>query len=497
MEISLVFPNQLYDDHPAIQPGRPVVMVEDPLFFLQFSFHKKKLLLHRASMKRYQQKLESRSIKVFYIDAKKAEACTESLIAWLKSQGFTRIILCDPTDYLLSRRLHRYSTRSGIEIITLESPNFLTSVAEIQAYFGSGRRFLMADFYKFQRKRLQVMVDGNTPVGGKWSFDEDNRKKLPKGLPVPAFKVYNDHPILMEAVQYIEQEFPSNPGSIGEFEFPIDHEGALCVLQDFLHQRFVLFGIYQDAIVNSGRFLFHSVLSSSLNIGLLSPWEVVKAVLEFAGKNQIPLNSLEGFIRQLIGWREYIRAVYILKGVQERTTNYFGFNRPVTAGFWNATTGIAPVDSVISRLLQSGYSHHIERLMIIGNFMLLCEFDPDEVYKWFMSLYIDAYDWVMVPNVYGMSQFADGGIMSTKPYISSSNYVLKMSDFKKGAWSVTWDALFWRFMMVHSSVFEKNQRLSFLLQTFRSMDANKRDAHLQHAEDYLKSLDGHTELRFF
>lgn len=239
------------------------------------------------------------------------------------------------------------------------------------------------------------------------------------------------------------------------------------------------------------------MLSSSINSGLLSPHEVLKSTLEYAQANDIPLNSLEGFIRQLIGWREYVRAVYLLKGVEERTKNYFGFSRPLPAGFWNATTYIDPVDSVVGRLLKKSYSHHIERLMIMGNFMLLLEIDPDEVYRWFMTMYIDAYDWVMVPNVYGMSQFADGGMMSTKPYISSSNYLFKMSDFKKGQWSVTWDALFWRFVVVHADVFENNQRMSFLMRTWAAMDIKKKNGHLAVAGQYLDSLDNYQSGRLF
>jgi len=497
MEIALVFPHQLYEHHPAIVGGRPVILLEEPLYFLQFPYHKKKLLLHRASMKQYQATLELSGSTVFYIEAKSPVAATETLCNWLAEQGYKKVFYCDPTDYLLSRRLQRYSLRAGLELFSIESPNFLTSVAELHQYFGNGRRFFMADFYKFQRKRLQVLMQENTPMGGKWSYDEDNRKKIPKNVSIPSFDVYNDPTILQESIDYVVREFPSNYGNIEDFEFPVDHRGARKLLDDFLHQRFELFGIYQDAIVNKEDFLFHSVLSSSLNSGLLSPLDVLNAVLSYAGKHSIPINSVEGFIRQLIGWREYIRAVYILRGVQERTTNYFGFQRTLPASFWTGTTGIDPVDSVITRLLNSAYSHHIERLMIMGNFMLLSELNPDQVYEWFMTLYIDAYDWVMVPNVYGMSQFADGGLMSTKPYISGSNYLLKMSDFKKGSWSVTWDALFWRFMIVHSRVFESNQRLSFLLRTWQQMDESKRNAHLDHAELYLKSLDRNDTGRLF
>lgn len=245
MEITLVFPHQLYHDHPAISPGRPVMIVEEPLFFLQFPFHKKKLLLHRASMKRYQAQLEARGFRVFYIEAKSGYAETGSLIEWVRENGYRVIYHCDPTDYLLTRRLQRYTRRAELKLVSLESPNFLTSVAELHEYFGTARRFFMADFYKFQRKRLGVLVSHKSPVGGKWSFDEDNRKKIPNNVVIPALKPGAVSSDLREAITYIEREFASNYGDLEAFDFPIDRDGALQLLNEFLQHRFTRFGIYQ------------------------------------------------------------------------------------------------------------------------------------------------------------------------------------------------------------------------------------------------------------
>ena len=225
-----------------------------------------------------------------------------------------------------------------------------------------------------------------------------------------------------------------------------------------------------------------------LNIGLLNPQQIIDKAIQAAIDNEIPLNSLEGFIRQIIGWREFIRIVYEREGTRQRTTNYWRFTRKIPDSFWNGTTGIHPVDTVIKRLLKTGYCHHIERLMVLGNFMLLCEFDPDEVYRWFMEMFIDSYDWVMVPNVYGMTQFADGGLMTTKPYISGSNYLMKMGDWDKGEWTQIWDGLFWRFMHVHRDFFLTNPRLGMLVKTFDKMPEVKRRTHLKNAEEFLKSL---------
>jgi deoxyribodipyrimidine photolyase-related protein len=225
-----------------------------------------------------------------------------------------------------------------------------------------------------------------------------------------------------------------------------------------------------------------------LNVGLIRSQEVIEATLKFAEQKNTRINSVEGFIRQIIGWREFIRGMYEVKGVEQRTKNFWGFNRKIPAAFYDGTTGIEPVDQTIQSVLRMGYCHHIERLMILGNFMLLCEFDPDEVYRWFMELFIDAFDWVMVPNVYGMSQFADGGLMATKPYISGSNYIRKMSNYNNGAWQETWDGLFWRFLHVHRDFFSSNPRLGLLLGTLDRMDASKLDKHLSTAEEFLSTL---------
>lgn len=260
------------------------------------------------------------------------------------------------------------------------------------------------------------------------------------------------------------------------------------MLDDFLKHRFQKYGVYQDAILRQDSFLFHSLLTPALNIGLLTPKEVVDRALKAADKNKVPLNSLEGFIRQVVGWREFIRGVYVHAGRKQRTVNYWKHTRKIPETFWTGETGIEPVDVVIRRVLKTAYAHHIERLMILGNFMLLCEFDPDEVYRWFMELFIDAYDWVMVPNVYGMSQFADGGVMATKPYISSSNYVLKMSNFKKGPWCEIWDGLFWRFVDKHKKFFAANPRLNMMNRQLAKMKEEKKVRLFKAAEQYLESL---------
>jgi deoxyribodipyrimidine photolyase-related protein len=251
-----------------------------------------------------------------------------------------------------------------------------------------------------------------------------------------------------------------------------------------------LFGDLEDAFSQNpdARFVYHSVLSPMLNAGLITPTEVIETTLEFHSKNALPMNALEGFIRQIIGWRVCVRMIYIREGSKQRNSNFLNFQRQIPASFYNGTTGIEPIDNVIKNLLETGYSHHIERLMVMGNFFLLCEIHPHEVYKWFMELYIDAYDWVMVPNIYGMSQFADGGTFTTKPYISGSNYVLKMSDEPKGPWCPIWDGLFWKFIGDYTPFFRKNPRLSMMARSWEKQSPEKQEGHRKIADDFLANL---------
>jgi deoxyribodipyrimidine photolyase-related protein len=295
---------------------------------------------------------------------------------------------------------------------------------------------------------------------------------------------------IVEAENYIQKNYPNNYGSINKAHlFAINFIDTEKWLEEFLQNRFEKFGIYEDAILAKETVLHHSVLSPMLNLGLINPQQIIDQAIAFSNKNNIPLNSLEGFVRQIMGWREFIRIVYEREGSKQRTTNYWKFTRKIPASFWKGTTGIAPIDITIKKILETGYCHHIERLMVLGNFMILCEFDPDEVYKWFMEMFIDAYDWVMVPNVYGMTQFADGGLMTTKPYISGSNYLMKMSDYEKGEWQQIWDGLFWRFMHEHRTFFLSNPRIGMLVHTFDKMSSDKQNAHLSNANIFLNDLD--------
>tara|TARA_B100000795_G_C22786304_1_gene434779 strand:+ start:566 stop:2053 length:1488 start_codon:yes stop_codon:yes gene_type:complete len=492
-KVNIIFPHQLFKDSPLLEVNAPFYIVEEHLFFKQYPFHKQKIAFHRATMKRYADYLrEEKKLEVFYIEATADLADIRFLIPELKRKGVENINYIDPTDNWLQKRLLNSCSKYGIKTIQHQSPLFLNSKEELAVFFRKDKKkFHQTTFYTEQRKKRNILMEPDgKPTGGKWTFDTENRKKypakkIPPSIQFPAIDLY-----YIEAKAYVKEHFSNHLGSLTDYPlYPTSFETTKNWLNQFFEQRFLEFGTYEDAIVAENSILNHSVLTPMLNVGLITPNEVVHECLVFAKENKIPINSTEGFIRQIIGWREFIRGIYECKGSEERTTNFWNFKKKIPASFYNGTTGIPPVDQTIKKALKTGYCNHIERLMVLGNFMMLCEFDPDEVYRWFMELFIDSYDWVMVTNVYGMSQFSDGGLMATKPYISGSNYIIKMSNFKKGEWQATWDGLFWRFMHTHRAFFLANPRLGMLVRMFDKMPLEKQQLHLENGEQYLAKIN--------
>jgi len=492
-QVNIIFPHQLFKDSPLLEINAHFYIVEEHLFFKQYPFHKQKIAFHRATMKRYADYLrEEKKLEVFYIEAITDLADIRILIPELKRKGVENINYIDPTDNWLQKRLINSCRKYGIKTVQHQSPLFLNSKEDLAVFFRKDKKkFHQSTFYTEQRKKRNILMESDgKPTGGKWTFDTENRKKypakkIPPSIQFPATDLY-----YIEAKAYAKEHFSNHLGSLTEYPlYPTSFETTKNWLNQFFEQRFLEFGTYEDAIVAENSILNHSVLTPMLNVGLITPNEVVHECLVFAKENKIPINSTEGFIRQIIGWREFIRGIYECKGSEERTTNFWNFKKKIPASFYNGTTGIPPVDQTIKKALKTGYCNHIERLMVLGNFMMLCEFDPDEVYRWFMELFIDSYDWVMVTNVYGMSQFSDGGLMATKPYISGSNYIIKMSNFKKGEWQATWDGLFWRFMHSHRAFFLANPRLGMLVRMFDKMPLEKQQLHLENGGKYLAKIN--------
>jgi deoxyribodipyrimidine photolyase-related protein len=492
----LLYPNQLFNI--SYLPKVDVVyLVEEPLYFgadeqYPVAFHKQKLVMHRASMRRYvEEQLWPNNINVEYIELHQI-VHTSDILQIAQKAGVSLLTMFDPADYAIEKRLQEALETiiaSPFELKVLPSPSFMLRRGDIQEFFAGQKNFKFAPFYQWQRERFNILIDKKyKPVGGKWNFDADNRKALPAGHVPPGFASFGDSPQVKDAIKWVNKRFNFNPGNIDSFMWPTSHQEAERWLAEFIKERLDNFGAYEDAIDGQAMLLYHSGISAPLNSGLLTPSDVVEAVLNYHAKKPVPLASLEGFIRQIIGWREYIRALYVLNGSQMRVANKLNQQRLLSNSWWDGSLGIPPVDDVIKKVNNHAYAHHIERLMVVGNFMLLCGIQPTEVYKWYMSLFIDAYDWVMVPNVYGMSQFSDLGSMVTKPYISGSNYILKMSHYKKDLWCDVWDGLFWGFVQTHQELLLKNPRTSMLPRSLKRLNPDHHRIIGYRAKDFLDNI---------
>lgn len=470
---AIILPDQLFEQ-PVKEDEK--YLVEHPHYFTRLNFHKQKLVLHRASMKKCAEEVEAD-----YIEYSEAEEKLEEIF-----EESEEVRLYNPVNHELRKDLQELAHKKDAKIEFVENPGFISSMRFNRKYFSEHEYFQLA-YYKEVRKRENVLVDDEgKPKGGKWSFDPDNRKKMPEDEELPEIPSFSNE-YVEEAKEYVEQNFSDNPGELENFRWPTTREEARENLEDFLENRLEKFGDYQDALDKDLRYGYHSLLSSSINTGLLTPEEVVEKTLKAHEEHDYPMNSLEGFLRQIIGWREFIRALYELEPEMDEN-NFWDAENELLEAFYTAETGLPPVDVSIENAVEDAYCHHIERLMVLGNVMLLLEIDPDEVYRWFSEMFIDAYDWVMKPNIYGMSQYAYTEMM-TKPYISSSNYIGKMSHYEGGDWEDKWDGLYWNFLEKHREKVEGVQRMSFMTSHLDKMGEDTLAEHRKNAKDFKEQLD--------
>lgn len=473
---ALIFPHQLHAHSPLFnRTVNTYYIVEEYLFFRQYRFHKIKLAWHRATMYFYAEYLKSKKFRVVYISSSDNTSDIRNLLAYLHEGGYRRIISINPTDDWLEKRIRHACLKHKLSLEFLKSPLFLTSEDQLVEYetdLKGKNIFHQHTFYVYFRKKFGFFLnsDGRS-LHGKWSFDAENRKKLPAGIKPPVMPAYSNA-FWKKAKNEIEKEFKSNPGILSDHSpFPLTFDDARQQSEFFINYSLSGFGPYQDAIDFRSPFLFHSNLSCVLNNGMLDVRELLNAIIEHAAHVSLPdYSSLEGFVRQIIGWREYIRWIYWRIGTQQRHSNIWKFEKGRGEIFFEFATKAEPFRLVLEKIQKYAYAHHIERLMLLGNGMLLFRIHPHEVYEFFMTQFIDAYDWVMVPNVYGMSQFADGGMMSTKPYICSSNYVHKMSSLKKDTWCEILDAFYWLFIHDYKNYFRKNPRMSVMVSQLEKKD---------------------------
>ena len=360
---------------------------------------------------------------------------------------------------------------------------FLNSRDDFKKYLENKKKPLMANYYKMSRIKFDLLVKDEKPVGGKWSFDKDNRKKLPQTVKLPKRPVASETKHTKVLKKFINTTFENHPGNTENFWLPTTHKESTVWLDDFLTEKLNLFGDYEDAVSQRDNILFHSALSPLINSGLITPEKIVDRLKKL--RTKVNLNSLEGYIRQVIGWREFMRGIYQNYSIEMEKGNFFNHKRKFKKEWYSGETGIPPLDHSIKNALKYGWTHHIERLMVLSSLMKLCEIEPKQVYKWFMEMFVDSSEWVMVPNVYGMGLFSDGGIFATKPYICGSSYYLKMMDFKKGEWCETVDGLYWRFINKNRKFFSSNPRLNMMVSVYDKMKNERKKKILSKAEAFI------------
>lgn len=484
----VILGNQLFSTE-LLPPAAttPVFMAEDRGLCTYVKHHQQKLVLFLAAMRAYADELREAGYNVTYrrLDVGDTRRYEDMLAAAIKANGATAIQHFEIEDKAMEQRVVRFAENHDLTRIELTSPMFLTTRDAFRAFANGRTRLLMADFYKTQRRRLGVLVnDDASPVGGRWSFDAENRRKLPRSVTPPEIAWPNPTKHVDDVIDLVGREFADHPGDAAQFCWPTTREQARNWLDGFVANRLEQFGPYEDAISSRTATVFHSMLSPCLNLGLLTPDEVIETAL--AKADEIPLPSLEGFIRQVIGWREFVRGVYREFGDRQDDSNFWSHEREMTAAWYDGSTGLAPLDDAIRTALRLGWTHHIPRLMVIGNLMTLCEIRPASAHRWFMEMFVDSSEWVMGPNVYGMGIFSDGGIFATKPYICGSNYLLKMSDFKKGPWCDVVDGLYWRFIEKNREFFSGNPRLALMPRALDRLDGARRLRIFAAAEDFLQ-----------
>jgi len=465
--------------------------------------HRKKLILLFSAMRHFAAELEERGFRVHYQQYHpncKAQSLEDYVARELEDAAPDQLIVTECGEHRLHSIMQGWQEKLGLPVDIRQDNRFLTSHLEFQQWAEGRKQLRMEHFYhEMRRKTGLLMTSDGQPEGGDWNFDEDNREKW-KGEPeVPEpFSVEPDE-ITQEVIELVERYFKEHPGSSEDFHFAVTAADADRALAHFLDYALPHFGTYQDAMATTEDWLFHSILSPYMNCGLLDPMVVCEAVAQRYYANQAPLNAVEGFIRQIIGWREFIRGIYWLKMPEYAQENYLGNRRKLPWFYWTGETGMNCMHHAVDATLRNGYAHHIQRLMVTGNFALLTDIKPEEICDWYLAVYVDAYDWVELPNTLGMVMHADGGLFGSKPYAASGKYINRMSDYCKdcrykvadstGEDACPFNALYWHFINRHEQKFSDNPRMSLVYANWRKQKDERKKAILERGDWLLDNLD--------
>lgn len=502
VKLVLVLGDQLSEDMAALRAADPstdiVVMAEVLGEATYVPHHPKKIAFIFAAMRKFAARLQAAGWQVAYSeldDTDNTGSIVGELVRRADQFGASDVLATEPGEWRLITALQS----APLRVALLEDTRFLASHAVFEAWAKGRKALRMEYFYREMRRATGLMMEGDQPAGGKWNYDHDNRKPAPGEVTYAGPARFAPDPTVTAVLDLVAARFGDNFGDLHPFWFATTREEALTALDVFVREALPKFGDFQDAMLNENRFLYHAILSPYINVGLLTPLEVCRAAEEAWRAGHVPINAAEGFIRQIIGWREYVRGIYFLEGPDYPTRNALGHDRDLPALYWGGTTKMNCLARAVEQTGAEAYAHHIQRLMVTGNFALLAGLDPHQVHEWYLSVYVDAFEWVEAPNTVGMSLFADGGIIASKPYVSSGAYINRMSDYckscaykvaqKTGAGACPLNLLYWHFLDRHRDRFSNNARMGNMYRTWDRMDETRRETVLREAEDWLARLD--------
>lgn len=464
--------------------------------------HKKKIAFLFSAMRHFALELKGEGHNLVYrkYDDKNNQGSLMAEVELLcKQKVIDKIVLTHPGEFRVLADMKSWQQRLGIPVDILEDQRFLASPSEFANWAKGRKQLRMEYFYREMRKVWHFLMDGDRPVGDKWNYDSANRKPLPKRMSPPKPTMFEPDSITLEVIKLVSKEFVDHFGQLHNFHFAVTREQALLVLKEFIEQRLVNFGDYQDAMVEGEPWMYHSHISFYLNCGLLTPKEVITQAEHAYRNGNAPLNATEGFIRQVLGWREYVRGLYWLKMPEYKNENFLEASRSLPQFFWDTQTKMNCLHQCTKETFENAYAHHIQRLMILGNFALLAGLHPDEVNEWYLIVYADAYEWVEMPNVSGMILFADGGLLASKPYAASGSYINRMSNYcqschynvkeKVGAQACPYNYLYWNFLDTNKEKLGNNPRLAMPYRTLNKMTDQKRHAIYRDSQIFFKALD--------
>lgn len=447
--------------------------------------HKKKIAFILSCMRHFSDELINLGFNVFYTkldDQDNTHSFKSEILRCCKKYHINKVKVTHPGEYRVLENLSSLA-KENIDLQIIEDDRFLCSKDEFKDFAKDKKSLLMESFYRKMRVKYNILMDGDKPIGDKWNYDLENRKPPKKDLKIPNHYQNQPDQITKTIIDLVNEKFSNHFGDIEPFYFAVNSNQAMSAFKKFIDERLENFGTYQDAMIENEDFMFHSHIGFYLNNGLLDPLEVIKLVEEEYRKGKININSAEGFIRQILGWREYIRGIYWLKMPEYKKLNFLNAKNKLPEFYWNGKTKMNCIKECVKNTKQNSYAHHIQRLMVLGNFALISGIDPDEINEWYLIVYADAYEWVELPNVSGMVLFADGGILATKPYAASGSYINKMSNYckncsykvkeKSGEEACPFNYLYWNFLLENKLVLSKNHRMAMIYRVLEKFDEKK------------------------